>query len=106
MRDINARVADYRPQVEDVARRLAGSRAARDVGAEYDDLVQEGLISVWQALQRGVTPSMEVVLDRMKSWMRLLARQTGRDIPQPLRPQHIPYEQLLPLDDLRAAGED
>lgn len=63
------------------------------MGAEYDDLYQEGLISVWQALERGVTPSIEMVENRMRDWMRYIGRQTP-----------VPYEALLPLDDYSADG--
>lgn len=60
------------------------------MGAEYDDLVQEGLISVWQSLQRGVNPAL-VVENRMRDYLRYLGRQTP-----------VSYEELLPLEDFRA----
>jgi hypothetical protein len=84
--------------------------------------VQEGLIFVWQTLERGHRVSADMVQNRMLDWMRLLSRQTGSDIPSCEKdpdtgeprthdeygellldpcPQHIPYEQLLPLDDFR-----
>jgi hypothetical protein len=68
------------------------------VGAEYDDLAQEGLINVWQTLQRGVTPSAEIISARMKDYMKWLGA---------LKRQPVPYDTLLPLDDfteILAAG--
>lgn len=95
------------------------------MGAELDDLVQEGLIFVWQSFGRGVYPNEELIEGRMLNWIRLMARQTGQDIPscrtdedgnfvthdengEPLLepcPQHIPYDQMLPLDDFRVVRE-
>lgn len=85
---MNDQVGVYTGLVESLARKLAAGPRAAQVGAEYDDLMQEGYISVWQALQRGVTPSAEMVENRMRDWFRYLGRQTP-----------IPYEALLPLDD-------
>jgi DNA-directed RNA polymerase specialized sigma24 family protein len=104
-KDLNGLVAKYRGQVEEVARDVRRTRRARRVGAEMDDLMQEGLISVWQQLGRGQPVSMGVVKNRMRDWVRLLARQTGNSIPAPGRAQHIPYDQLLPMDDYRASGD-
>jgi len=90
---MNARVSAYAGACAKLAARYAGGRRAQQVGAEYDDLYQEGLISVWQALERGVTPSIELIEFRMRDWMRYLGRQSP-----------IPYEAMLPLDDYRSAG--
>lgn len=69
---------------------------ALQVGAEYDDLVQEGLIQVWQSLERGVTPATHMLENRMKDYVRWLGTQVGRS-----RDGSTPYEALLPLDDFR-----
>lgn len=101
--------------VEATAARLSNSSRARRVGAELDDLIQEGLIFVWQTLERGHRVSGDMVQNRMLDWMRLMARQTGYDLPScdpkaeddsldPC-PQHIPYERILPLDDFRVVRE-
>lgn len=83
---------DYCALVAALAERMAASPRARQVGAEYDDLFQEGLIAAWQAKQRGVNPVF-VIENRMRDWLRYLGRQTP-----------VEYEQLLPLEDLRAGG--
>lgn len=63
-------IATWRPRVESIAARF-GSRTA-----EFDDLVQEGLISVWVALANGRHPSDQVIHKQMKKWIRTLRRQT------------------------------
>ena len=82
---MNDRVAGYRGLVESLARRFVGWN-----GAEHDDLVQEGLINVWQTLERGVSPSADIIEHRMKSYAQWLGRQAP-----------VPYEAMLPLDDFR-----
>ena len=73
---------------------------AIQVGAEYDDLAQEGLINVWQTIERGVTPSTEMIENRMRDYVRWLGSQIGRG-----RDGSVPYEALLPLDEfVQAAG--
>lgn len=69
---------------------------AAQVGAEPDDLIQEGLINVWQTLERGVTPSADMIENRMRDYIRWLGSQVGRG-----RDGSVPYETLLPLDDFR-----
>jgi hypothetical protein len=119
-RNINDQVADYRGLVEPIAAALANSKKARRVGAEYDDLIQEGLIMVWQLLERRITPTAVPVKNRMIDYIRLLAHQTGFALREcqvdpdteefidhdPVTgeyvgpcSQHIPYEALLPMDD-------
>lgn len=44
-------------------------------GAELDDLVQEGLIAVWQSLQDGITPSTAYIEMAMRIWVKKLRRQ-------------------------------
>lgn len=88
---MNSRVAGYRGLAESLARKYVGRNRA-----EYDDLVQEGLISVWQALERGVTPAAEIVAGRMQSYVEWLgAAKRG-----------VPYEVMLPLDDFQNLSVD
>jgi hypothetical protein len=56
-------------------------------GAEYDDLVQEGLVFVWLSLSKGITPSADLVSKRMISWIRFINKQNP-----------IPYNELLPME--------
>ena len=88
---MDTRVRAYLALVESLAEKHAQSDAT--AGAEYDDLVQEGLIDVWQALSRGVTPSAENIERRMIDWIRFQRRQRRGEIGS--------YETLLPLDDYR-----
>lgn len=73
---------------EGLARTLARPGTRGINGVEYDDLVQEGLIACWQARQRGITPSQEVVRFRMVDYQRWLGRQG------------VPYDKMLPIEDL------
>lgn len=70
MPTMNERVAAYRPFVELLANRFTGR-----FGAEFDDLVQEGLVSVWQAHERGVEPSATIIQHSMRNWVRTVRRQ-------------------------------
>lgn len=79
----SSEVAEYLPLVERLARPYVGRS-----GAEYDDLVQEGLIDVWRTLRVGRRPSAEFIAARMRRWCAYLARQYPTD-----------YEQMLPLED-------
>lgn len=80
---MNARVGAYASTCEALAARIARSQAARQVGAEYDDLVQEGLIHVWLSLERGAHPSTEMIENRMKDWIRTCRFQLeGRSRPE------------------------
>lgn len=72
------RVADYRGLVESIANRYR----PRHILAEFDDLVQEGLVAVWDALERGVEPGPEYILNRMRSYVRKLNR-AGREPEEP-----------------------
>jgi DNA-directed RNA polymerase specialized sigma24 family protein len=94
---MNGRVAGYRDLVESLARKFVGRNQA-----EYDDLVQEGLINVWQTLERGVTPSAALIEARMLDWVRLLGSQTGRGRKRNGDP--IEYAELLPFE--RIVGVD
>lgn len=79
-------VAAYSNVVKRLATRYVGI-----ANAEYDDLYQEGLISVWQALGRGLSPSLGVIEGRMVDWTRFLRRLENGD--------SIAYTQLLPIED-------
>ena len=59
-------VAAYREAVESLARQYVD----RSIMCEYDDVVQEGLIAVWESLRDGQPPSTE--------WIRLAMRQYRR----------------------------
>jgi DNA-directed RNA polymerase specialized sigma24 family protein len=94
---MSGEVAGYRDLVESLARKFVGRHTA-----EFDDLVQEGLLNVWQSLQRGVVPKATIIEDRMKNWTRHLGYLRGELLPR--LDEHgnpIPesYETLLPLDD-------
>lgn len=91
---MNAQVSAYAGICATIADRYSRGSQARRCGAEFDDLYQEGLISVWQALERGVTPSADLIEFRMRDWMRYLNRQSP-----------IPYEAMLPLDEYRLGSE-
>jgi DNA-directed RNA polymerase specialized sigma subunit len=89
--DINAQIASYRGICEGLARRLSAGRRAKARGAEYDDLVQEGLIDVWLTLARGRTPSVNHIENRMRDYIRNLGRAT-----------RSPADPMLSFDDTRA----
>jgi DNA-directed RNA polymerase specialized sigma24 family protein len=94
---MNARVAGYAALAESLAQRLVGRN-----GAEFDDLVQEGLIFAWQSMERGVTPSAGLIEARMKNWVKLLGYQILRTAPRldaAGKPVRADYPVLLPLDD-------
>lgn len=83
------------PIVEGLAHRLAASPRARRVGAEYDDLVQEGLLAVIISLRKGVDPKL-VVQNRMKNWIRFIGRQVAGD--------PVAYGAFLPTEAPDGAG--
>lgn len=87
---MNTAVSGYSEAAEALARRFVGRN-----GAELDDLKQEGLIFVWRSLEKGAHPSAEMIENRMRTYVRWLGRQTP-----------IPYETMLPLEDIPGgAGE-
>lgn len=79
----------HRGLVESRAAALAATPGAKRVGAEYDDLVQEGMIAVWQSTERGHDPTL-VVVNRMRDWVRYLGKRDGEG-----------YQAHMPLDDFR-----
>lgn len=78
-------IKGYEAALLPLALRLAG----RD-GAEVDDLMQEGYISVWQALKNEVEPSLTIAFKRMLMWVRTLRPQTP-----------APYEEIEWMHDGR-----
>lgn len=107
---MNDQVAEYSDLVESLAAALVNSSSAIMAGVEYDDLYQEGLIQVWQSLERGVTPTQVTIKNRMVDWIRHMQYQTGQTLPgcekDPDTRQllgectsFVPYEQLLPLEE-------
>lgn len=68
-------IAAYQAMVEKEARTLVGLE-----GAEQDDLVQEGLIAVWKALEFNTFPSKLVIRGRMLNWIKVLGRQRRGEV--------------------------
>lgn len=62
-------VAAYLPLIGPMARHYSRYR-----GGDYDDLRQEGMISVWNALRRGNHPSAQVIRWAMLMWLRFQRR--------------------------------
>lgn len=84
-------VAAYLPHIRGLAKRYSGI-----ANAEFEDLVQEGMISVWQALSRGLRPSSTVMDQRMKDWVRYLRRLERGDA--------VAYEVMLPIESYALEG--
>lgn len=63
-------VAAYQELVKHHALRMHGFH-----GAEYDDLFQEGCLAVFLALRNGKHPSKDIIVKRMRDWIRKCARQ-------------------------------
>jgi len=78
-------VAAYRQLVE----KLAWHHVGR-ANAEFDDLVQEGLIAVWLTLRRGIHPSAEQIENRQRDYVRFLNRLS--------RLETASYEAYLPTE--------
>lgn len=68
-------VAKYQKLVNFLAYRYVD----HSVMCEYDDLVQEGLIGVWQSLERGRPPSGEYIKLCMRGWRTRMERQRRGD---------------------------
>jgi DNA-directed RNA polymerase specialized sigma24 family protein len=77
-------IKGYEMSLMSLALRLVGRE-----GAEVDDLMQEGRIVVWQALVRGLVPSMVLAYKRMISWVKYLRTQNP-----------APYEEMLSYEAL------
>jgi len=63
---------------------------ATTVGAEYEDLAQEGMIAVWQCLAAGNRVSVTVLAGRMTNYIKFRGSHNTVD-----------YATLLPLEDYR-----
>lgn len=83
---LNDSVAEYHDLIRRIARRYVGFGTA-----ELDDLMQEGRISIWRALEQGVTPSKVIIERRMIGWVRYCRRLIHNDA--------IAYEKFLPWDE-------
>lgn len=88
-RDMNDQVAGYSGLVESLADRLS-RRARGNPLVGRDDLVQEGLINVWQTLLRGVAVKAELIEKRMMDYMKWANTRKNQ-----------PYETANPLEDYR-----
>lgn len=77
--DLSEEVRCYQKMVEAHARRFArlplSPLPGHDMRNEYDDFVQEGLISVWEALLEGHTPGNVVVMNAMRDHARHVRRR-------------------------------
>lgn len=81
----SSEVAAYLPVVRKLARKYTGRS-----GAERDDLMQEGMISVWEALRRSNIPSAEVIMYAMLQWVRFLRRlQRGDNLATGILPASL-----------------
>ena len=67
----SAEVAPYSDLVSDLTRKFIGR-----FGAEYDDLFQEGMESVFMALRKGEQPSKVRITQDMRDYVRMLEYQT------------------------------
>lgn len=76
-------IASYESMLRPLARRLTG----RD-GAEEDDLMQEGYLSVWADIMAGREPQEYFAWQRMLSWLRHIRIQNPK-----------PYAELLQITD-------
>lgn len=67
----SAQVASYSDLVSDLTRPYIGR-----FDAEYDDLYQEGMEKVFEALRKGQLPAKEHIKHGMRDWIRTLEYQT------------------------------
>lgn len=65
----NAQIAAYKGVVEAHARKFAGQR-----GAEFDDLVQEGLEKVWLLLETVEPVTNMAIMNAQRDWARKCQR--------------------------------
>ena len=87
-RDLSGEVAKYRDLVESLAARLVRPGRMTRNGVEYDDLVQEGLIFVWQSLQNGAAPSADMTRKTMLAYARKMGAQKRGGTTE-----FVPYEE-------------
>jgi hypothetical protein len=75
-------LAGYWPLFEYHARKHQGIG-----GAEFDDLVQEGAIHAWIAMECGFVPSDDLIVRAMLDWIRFISHRG------------LVYEYTEPLED-------
>lgn len=63
-------IAAYLPIVKKLAWKYTGS-----YGAEYEDLVQEGMIAVWNSVKRENEPMQVYIQWRMRNWVTFTQKQ-------------------------------
>lgn len=68
--ELSDAIKGYEKALHPLAKRLEGRN-----GADYQDLIQEGRISLWGPLATGTVPSLEICFSRMKMWVRHLVPQ-------------------------------
>ena len=61
------------PDITRIAWKFTGKN-----GAELDDLIQEGMISVWKSLDAGRNPSKTAIKNRMIDWTRFLNQRNKK----------------------------
>jgi len=64
-------IPNYETLLQQLARQIKG-RSPMVQGLEIDDLVQEGRIAIWLAVEAGKTPSKIILYKRMLNWVRHL----------------------------------
>lgn len=72
---MSAAVAEYRDLCEALAARIVRPGRMSRTGVEHEDLVQEGLIAVWETLARGARPSAAVVRGVMLKYVRKMGAE-------------------------------
>ena len=72
----DADIAEYSETIQGLANKFTGWS-----GAEYDDLYQEGMISVWKSLEVGKVPSKDIIRRHMMNWIRKCRRGAGDSPP-------------------------
>jgi len=90
-RVLNDQLRSHAGLVESLAERL--SRRDRN---ERDDLIQEGMIAAWEAITGGKLVTEDIVVKRMKKWLKFRGRQK-RDVP-------TSYDKILPMEELAAVN--
>lgn len=90
---MDAVIVEHTPRIEALAVRFAKPGARGRNGVEFDDLVQEGRIAVWQAVSRRIRPSDKHIRDRMLDYVKWLGRHGAAD-----------YGTMLPLDDYESVS--
>lgn len=89
--DLTAAVEQYDPAVAALATRIAGEGRSRRYGAEYDDLFQEGRLSILLALREGKSPSLRKSEHTMRDYVRFMGRLRGAIRSQP-EPREVPRD--------------